>query len=93
MLFSKLNGTRYIKKGMDPVRDFLKSHQEELLKEVNEGLVKELWDKYCSGNISKWEMDSVSYYSHDHELKNVDCARYNFSDYSYLSENPELTEL
>lgn len=81
------------KKGMDPVRDFLKSHQEELLKEVNEGLVKELWDKYCSGNISKWEMDSVSYYSHDHELKNVDCARYNFSDYSYLSENPEIDRI
>lgn len=79
--------------GMDPVRDFLKSHQEELLKEVNEGLVKELWDKYCSGNISKWEMDSVSYYSHDHELKNVDCARYNFSDYSYLSENPEIDRI
>ena len=81
------------KKGMDPVRDFLKSHQEELLKEVNEGLIKELWDKYCSGNISKWEMDSVSYYSHDHELKNVDCARYNFSDYSYLSENPEIDRI
>lgn len=81
------------KKGMDPVRDFLKSHQEELLKEVNEGLVKELWNKYCSGNISKWEMDSVSYYSHDHELKNVDCARYNFSDYSYLSENPEIDRI
>ena len=81
------------KKSMDPVRDFLKSHQEELLKEVNEGLVKELWDKYCSGNISKWEMDSVSYYSHDHELKNVDCARYNFSDYSYLSENPEIDRI
>lgn len=81
------------KKGMDPVRDFLKSHQEELLKEINEGLVKELWNKYCSGNISKWEMDSVSYYSHDHELKNVDCARYNFSDYSYLSENPEIDRI
>ena len=81
------------KKGMDPVRDFLKSHQKELLKEVNEGLVKELWNKYCSGNISKWEMDSVSYYSHDHELKNVDCARYNFSDYSYLSENPEIDRI
>lgn len=81
------------KKGMDPVRDFLKSHQEELLKEVNEGLVKELWNKYCSGNISKWEMDSVSYYSHDHELKNVDCARYNFSDYSYLSKNPEIDRI
>lgn len=81
------------KKGMDPVRDFLKKHQEELLKEVNEGLIKELWDKYCNGNISKWEMDSVSYYSHDHELKNVDCARYNFSDYSYLSENPEIDRI
>ena len=78
---------------MDKVRAFIKSHYDELLTAMNNRLIKDLWDKYCSGSISKWEMDSVSYYSHDHELKNVDEYMYGFVDFFDLPENPDIDKI
>ena len=49
-----------------------------------------MWDKYCLGNLSKWEMDSVSCYFHEHELKNVDQDFYHCVDYFNLPEEPEV---
>ena len=77
------------KKKMDPVRTYLSSHQLELLSKVNNKLVDDLWDKYCEGNISKWEMDSISYYYHEHELINVDYEEYGFTDFFKLPDNPQ----
>ena len=77
------------KKKMDPVRAYLSSHQIELLSKVNNKLVSDLWDKYCEGNISKWEMDSISYYYHEHELANVDYEEYGFTDFFKLPDNPQ----
>jgi DNA polymerase-3 subunit alpha len=34
-------------------------------------LIQVDWNKYCTGTESTWEMDSLSYYYHDHELKGV----------------------
>lgn len=75
-------------KKMDKVRAYIKAHHEELLSAVNQRLVQNLWDKYCQGNISKWEMDSVSCYFHEHELNDVDLDDYGFADFFELSENP-----
>ena len=77
------------KKKMDPVRTYLSAHQIELLSKVNNKLVADLWDKYCEGNISKWEMDSISYYYHEHELANVDYEEYGFTDFFKLPDNPQ----
>ena len=76
------------KKKMDKVRDYIKPHQQELLDGVNLRLKQDLWNKYCQGNISKWEMDAVSCYFHEHELANVDLLEYNFADFNELPENP-----
>lgn len=77
------------KKKMDPVRAYLSAHQIELLSKVNNKLITDLWDKYCEGNISKWEMDSISYYYHEHELANVDYEEYGFTDFFKLPDNPQ----
>ena len=53
---------------MDIIRPFVKKNADELLKAINNRLVSDLWDKYCQGSISKWEMDSISCYIHEHEL-------------------------
>ena len=50
---------------MDSARDYLKSHQEEMLKAYNTILFKEQWDKYATGNISAWEMESLCFYYQD----------------------------
>ena len=77
-------------KHMDQIRPWIKKHADELLVSVNKRLTGETWDKYCLGSLSKWEMDSVSFYSHDHELVNVNLEYYGFSDFWDLPEEPEI---
>lgn len=79
------------KKQMDIVRPFIKEHNQELLDKVNNKLRQDLWNKYCSGNISQWEMDSISCYIHDHELKNLKNGFYGLSEYSKLPEDPVVS--
>ena len=76
------------KKQMDKIRPFIKDNNELLLEKVNWRLRQDLWDKYCQGNISQWEMDSISCYIHDHELKNLRNGFYGLSNFSQLPENP-----
>ena len=59
------------KKQMDIIRPFIQNNNEELLNSINNKLRNDLWDKYCEGNISKWEMDSISCYMHGHELEKL----------------------
>ena len=77
-------------KHMDKIRPWVKNHAAELLVQVNDRLTRDTWDKYCLGTMSKWEMDSVSFYSHNHELENVDLDYYGFSDFFDLPEEPEI---
>ena len=75
---------------MNPVRDWLKENQEELLNKYNQILFKEIWDKYAKGNTSTWEMAALCFYHGDHELKNVDTRKYNLSNFNELSPVPEV---
>ena len=76
------------KKQMDIIRPFIKNNNDVLLDAVNDRLRQDLWDKYCLGNISRWEMDSISCYIHDHELKNIKNGFYGLSNFTELPENP-----
>ena len=78
----------YYQKHMSIVRPYVQKHAAELLVAVNERLMKDTWDKYCTGSLSKWEMDSVSFYSHEHELTNLDMDRYELTDFFDLPEDP-----
>ena len=76
------------KQQMEKAREWLKSHQEEMLQEYNYLLFKETWDKYAEGNISAWEMDALCFYYHDHELKDVDNGKYGISNFYALPSTP-----
>ena len=78
------------KKQMDIIRPYVKEHNAELLLYVNNRLTSDMWNKYCTGNISKWEMDSVSFYSHPHELAAINNELYGIEDFFSLSEQPEI---
>lgn len=80
-------------KYMDKVRPYVKSHHDELLNAINTRLMSDLWNKYCEGSLSKWEMDSVSFYSHEHELQNINEREYGFSDFYKLNENPDIDRI
>lgn len=44
-------------------------------------------NKYASGNISKWEMESLSFYYHAHELSKLRSDIYNIEDFNKIKEN------
>ena len=46
-----------------------------------------MFKKYAAGNISHWEMESVSFYSHEHELAQ---SQYLYDDFFKLPEEPEI---
>ena len=75
---------------MDIIRPWVKKNAAQLLVELNNNLMRETWDKYCLGSISKWEMDSTSCYFHEHELAHVDADYYGFEDYFNLPTTPEV---
>ena len=75
------------KKAMEPMRVYLKEHKDEVLKKLNDSLYQEMFDKYAAGTISHWEMESVSFYSHEHELA---AAAHNYDDFFTLPEEPEV---
>ena len=75
------------KKAMDPMRVYLKVHKDEVLSELNHKLYMEMYNKYSAGSISHWEMESVSFYSHEHELAE---SQYLYDDFFKLPEEPEV---
>jgi len=75
-------------KHMDKVRPYVKEHNAELLKAVNERLISDVWNKYCLGSVSKWEMEALSCYIHEHELAHIDYNDHGWDRFCDLSENP-----
>ena len=75
------------KKTMEPMRVYLKNHKEEMLTALNHSLYMDVAEKYGQGTISKWEMDSISFYYHEHELSN---AAAQYDDFFSLDEEPEI---
>ena len=69
------------------MRDYLKANNIAMLKKLNDAIVQEQWDKYALGSVSKWEMDSVSFYSHEHELDNIN---FNVTNFFELPEEPQV---
>ena len=75
---------------MDKVREYIKANKTELLAQLNERLFAEVYNKYCLGTISKWEMESISYYSHPHELSVIPEYEQCWCDFNKLPEEPEI---
>ena len=77
-------------KAMEPAKKYLQEHQQEMLDKYNNILFQEQWNKYAAGNESTWEMDSMGYYYHEHELANVQQEWYNIYEYKDLPEEPQV---
>ena len=75
---------------MDGAREWLKENQQEVLNQYNDLLFNEAWKKYATGNVSAWEMESLCFYYHEHELSNVDNEKYGIVNFSDLSYEPEI---
>lgn len=73
---------------MLPAKQYITTHKEELLVQLNDSLFQEEWNKYAAGSLSTWEMASLGFYYHEHELINVNDTQYGIIEYNILSEQP-----
>lgn len=80
-------------KHMDIIRPYVKNNNIKLLNVVNERLMAETWNKYCLGNLSKWEMDSISCYLHNHELEFVDYLSCGCKQFFDMPEEPVIDRI
>ena len=78
---------------MDKIRPWVRENAAILLEQVNERLTRDTWNKYCQGNLSKWEMDAVSFYSHEHELANINTKAYEITNFNDIPENPVVERI
>lgn len=79
---------RFYDSEMDFYRNWMKENKESILQKLNDTIFLEDWNKYALGNYSHWEMESLCYYYHEHELTNVNSFRYGIVDFEKLPEQP-----
>lgn len=87
-LDQKVWDKQYYQKEMDIVRDWMRECQADILYNLNMVIFQEQWDKYAAGTISKWEMEVLGFYYHEHELANIDFDKYGIVDFNELLEEP-----
>jgi len=63
---------------------------EDCIKTYNNIIFESIKNKEMQGNISRWEMESMNYYYHEHELANVNKEKYGIVDFNELAEEPEI---
>lgn len=77
-------------KQMDAARDWLKANQDSVLQEFNKMLFYDCWNDYAQGSISAWEMESLCFYYHEHELAHINADKYGIVNFFDLPEEPEV---
>lgn len=75
---------------MNIARDWLKMNHDKVLADYNQALFMDEWNKYALGTISRWEMEALCFYYHEHELANVDINKYGIVDFNELSPESEI---
>ncbi|MEK4006558.1 PHP domain-containing protein [Paenibacillus sp. FSL H3-0333] len=73
-------------KKMDGIREWLSL--PETLERFNAKQYEMEWGSVAEGTVSKWEMDSLSFYYTEHELEHIDYVRYGISKFGDLPEEP-----
>ena len=75
---------------MDIFRKWIAADKDNILQTLNDKIFKDDWNKYASGTLSAWEMESMCFYYHEHELKDVDMVSYGLDNFYSLPEEPEV---
>lgn len=73
---------------MAPAKAWIVSNKDKLLEQLNDSLFQEEWNKYADGSYSTWEMASLGFYYHEHELINVNDTQYGIVEFDMLPEDP-----
>lgn len=73
---------------MDVFRVWINDDKEEILNNLNGLIFKQEWDKYAQGNYSSWEMETMCFYYHEHELAHVSYPKYGLTNFFKLPSEP-----
>ena len=77
---------------MNVFREWIAADKDIILQNLNEKIFLEEWEHYAAGTISTWEMQSMCFYYHEHELANVDRDKYGIVDFNKM-ENEKIEYL
>lgn len=73
---------------IQPLKDWFASN--EALNRYNTASFKACWNKYASGTVESWSMQSLNYYDSKHELEDVNENKYGITNFFGLPETPEI---
>lgn len=77
---------------MMELKEYINKNQEKLIDKLHAVEIDEVWQQYCSGTLSTWEMDTLGFYYHDHDLLNTYHPEFRFGDFYQMSEIPIPSE-
>jgi DNA polymerase-3 subunit alpha len=77
---------------MMELKEYITKNQEKLIDKLHAAEIDEIWQQYCSGTLSTWEMDTLGFYYHDHDLLNTYHPEFKFGDFYEMSEIPIASE-
>lgn len=80
--------TKMYEEGMAPLKEYLKDNQDKYITALQEAEINNIWEDSCQGSLSSWEMESVGFYYHEHELSNCSHPEFEFKDFFALPEIP-----
>lgn len=92
IVFCKSSYDKIYKKNMEWITNYINLPNiiDSFNQKLCDNFIEENWSKYCTGNISSWEMDALSFYYHAHELSNINKTKYNITDFNDISETPVI---
>lgn len=80
------------KERMFELKEYMMKNEEKLIDKLHEAEIGEVWEQYCSGSLSKWEMDTLGFYYHEHDLKNTHHPEFHFINFFEENEIPTPSE-
>lgn len=78
---------------MNLYRIYIIDNKQDLLVKLNNILFEEEWNKYAKGNLSSWEMETICYYYHNHELAHINKNKYGIEDFYSLPSEPKVDKV
>lgn len=76
------------KDGMLELKEYIYKNQDKLIDKLHAAEVGEIWNQYCTGTMSTWEMDTLGFYYHEHDLTSVYHPEFKFEDFYQMSTVP-----
>ncbi len=82
---------KLLKPSLERLKEYINT--PEFLERFNEARIRQDMRNSLDGmDVNRWSFQACAFYSKEHELANVDLAKYNISHFSNLPEEPHFVE-